>query len=251
MDGLFCSGSITLWQNLHVLVGVRYDWADNVARASFAQFPPYPTGLPNQTIHQTKFSPRVGLVYDVAPWLTFYANYLQSLSNNPIARDFNGVPFTSGVAESYEGGAKMTLFDNKVLATLAFFHLTKTNVINTRSLAFGILGGDRCCTQRGNRIRHRGSGDRSTEHDRELCVSRGDRNPRYSLRRQSPAQRPVEFWKLLGKVPAHAAIRCRRRRVCRRGAAWRPRQQLYPAGLCALRCASYTFDLSDTRPSLR
>lgn len=127
--GLYAQDQITLWNNLHVLIGGRYDWASNVAGNSFVQSPPEPGALPHQAINQQRFSPRVGLVFDVAPWLSFYGNYLQSLANNTIGLTFSGLPFPAGRAQSYEGGMKMSLFDNKVLATFAFYDLIKTNVV--------------------------------------------------------------------------------------------------------------------------
>lgn len=71
----------------------------------------------------------------MTPWLAVYGNYVTSLGNS------NGI--TAGgqvvapeIGKQREVGLKADLFDHRLNATLAFYHLTKNNVL-TRDLASG------------------------------------------------------------------------------------------------------------------
>ncbi|QBR71368.1 TonB-dependent siderophore receptor [Beijerinckiaceae bacterium] len=126
--GVYAQDSITLFDNLHILLGARCDLADvrggdgdNFAQASFN----FNNSLSQ---HTAFFSPRVGVVYQPVPWLGFYGSYTRSFGQpNGIATD--GTVFPPQIAEGWEGGAKAELLDGRLNATLAFFSITKSNIL--------------------------------------------------------------------------------------------------------------------------
>ena len=82
--------------------------------------------------------PQIGLLYQPAPWLSVYGNYVQSLgtwgTSNVVATDIDGHPLPAQRSHSYEGGIKAEAFGGRLRSTLAVFDITKTNVA-TRDLA--------------------------------------------------------------------------------------------------------------------
>ncbi|MGH8611813.1 MAG: TonB-dependent siderophore receptor [Gammaproteobacteria bacterium] len=75
-----------------------------------------------------EFSPRVGILYQPWSWLGVYGNWAQSFgANNGISA--TGEAFPPQTGEQYEAGIKTHLFDERLTATLAFYHLTKANIL--------------------------------------------------------------------------------------------------------------------------
>ena len=132
--GLYAQDQITLWTKLHILAGGRYDWSE-VGFARGGTSDEAEANLPAQNRTNRRFSPRIGLLYELTPWLAIYGNYVTSLGNS------NGITAEGKVADPEVGrqrevGLKADLFDHRLNATLAFYHLTKNNVL-TRDLASG------------------------------------------------------------------------------------------------------------------
>lgn len=132
--GLYAQDQITLWNKLHILAGGRYDWSESgFARGGTSN--EATANLPTQSRTNRRFSPRIGLLYELTPWLALYGNYVTSLGNsNGITAEGQVVP--PEVGKQREVGIKADLFDHRLNATLAFYHLTKNNVL-TRDLASG------------------------------------------------------------------------------------------------------------------
>lgn len=123
--GLYFQDQITLWETIHILGGGRYDWAHRVSGFSPTSF----KDIQKETVNNDKFSPRVGLVYQPWPWLAFYGNYVEGLGFANGGRSFSGKPFPPEESTQYEGGVKTDLPGGRFTSTLAFYHLTKTNVL--------------------------------------------------------------------------------------------------------------------------
>lgn len=104
---------------LSVLAGVRYDDTEDRQFATNGTT----TTLPSK---ETTFS--FGMTYELMKHLNVYATWGESFSPNPGVCDVNGglLPPTSG--EMYEVGAKSELFDQNLLATVAVFTITRTDV---------------------------------------------------------------------------------------------------------------------------
>ncbi|WP_448603724.1 TonB-dependent siderophore receptor [Thermoleptolyngbya sp.] len=73
------------------------------------------------------WSPRVGLVYRVADNVSLYTSFSRSFTPN-FSLDSDGEFLEPETATGFEIGAKAELFNGNLLATLAFFDITKQNV---------------------------------------------------------------------------------------------------------------------------
>jgi iron complex outermembrane receptor protein len=122
---------------LHLLIGGRYDWANygyGFSPTSFVEangpFNPV-TGNGFQNAFDQAFSPRIGAVVQPAPWLSFYGDYVKSFGAT------NGLPapgqpsFPPEMGRQWEGGAKAEFFDKRLTATVAFYDILKTNVVQS------------------------------------------------------------------------------------------------------------------------
>ncbi|WP_415878154.1 TonB-dependent siderophore receptor [Methylomonas sp. TEB] len=124
--GVYGQDEITLWDKLHVMGGLRYDistygygYSDqNLALA----------GAAYDDIEENNLSPRVGILYEASDWLSLYGHYVESFGANN-GRQASGKPFAPQTSEEFEGGIKTSFFDGKLTSTLAYYHLTKQNVL--------------------------------------------------------------------------------------------------------------------------
>jgi iron complex outermembrane receptor protein len=140
-NGLYAQDQIKLSNEVQVLVGGRYDWARMSAGQVLLEYAAPGTtinDLATTTAHDTKLSPRLGLIYQPVQWLSLYGNYVQSLgawgTEANIAVDVNGTALRPEQAASYEGGFKTALFGGRLRSTVAAFNISKTNVA-TRDLS--------------------------------------------------------------------------------------------------------------------
>lgn len=123
--GIYFQDHITLWDKLHILGGGRHDWAEIGSGFS-------PTSLDTVSTNYTRaeyFSPRVGIVYQPWPWLSLYGNYVESLGSNNNGTPFPGTTLSPQTAQQWEVGIKTDWLDGRINSTLAFFDLTKQNVV--------------------------------------------------------------------------------------------------------------------------
>ncbi len=120
---------------LHFLFGGRYDWLDQIDGRSFTSqeearglFNPV-TGVGRREAFDKAFSPRLGAVVQPTPWLSFYGSFSQSFgATNALPAPGNPIfPPQKGI--QYEGGAKAELLDGRLIATLSFYDITKSNVV--------------------------------------------------------------------------------------------------------------------------
>ena len=115
--GFYLQDQITLAENLKVLLGGRFDIANQKYEDLIAQ---------TSDFKQTEaFSPRVGIVYQPIKPISLYASY---------SRSFNQATSVFGAAlpepergTQYEIGVKADLTD-RLATTLAFYDLTRTNL---------------------------------------------------------------------------------------------------------------------------
>lgn len=123
--GLYFQDHITLWDTLHILGGGRFDWATTGlgigTSPSAAE-----AALPSRK--DQGFSPRVGVLYQPWSWFSIYGNWTTSFgANNGITA--TGATVNPEIGEQFEAGVKSEFFDHRLTATLAFYHLTKQNVL--------------------------------------------------------------------------------------------------------------------------
>ncbi len=126
-EGVYFQDQITLWDKLHIMGGGRYDWTET-ARGRGANYSQAKAQVDNVARNDEGFSPRVGILYQPIKELSVYGNWTTSFGAN------NGISATGGtfepqIGEQFEAGIKTSLFDERFLSTLAYYHLTKDNLL--------------------------------------------------------------------------------------------------------------------------
>lgn len=128
-NGVYFQDHISFWDNkLHVLGGGRQDWASVSSGTSTGTTASF-ANIPTITTNNGHFSPRVGVVYQPLQWVSLYANYIESFGSNNAGASVTGTPFAPQIAEQHEAGVKTEFFDKRMTTTLAFFDITKSNVL--------------------------------------------------------------------------------------------------------------------------
>ncbi|HPV84453.1 MAG TPA: TonB-dependent receptor, partial [Nitrospira sp.] len=99
-----------------------------VARGTAGNFDQARANVDGVTRKDSRFNPRVGLLYDLTPWLAMYGNYVTSFgANNGVSS--NNQPFPPQTGKQQEAGFKADLFEHRLNATVAFYHLTRNNLV--------------------------------------------------------------------------------------------------------------------------
>jgi iron complex outermembrane receptor protein len=126
--GVYFQDEMTLWDQLHIMGGGRYDMATFGSGFSDQNLPE--ARALYSDIEENHFSPRVGVLYQPLQWLSLYGHFVESFGTNN-GRQQSGKPFAPQIATEYEGGIKTSFFDGRLTGTLAYYHLTKQNVLTT------------------------------------------------------------------------------------------------------------------------
>ncbi len=123
--GVYIQDQITLLPEVKLLVGGRFDNFDqNRSERNL--------GEPEQKFEQSdsKFSPRLGIVYQPSEAVSLYASYTSSFKpTTSNFQNFDGSTFDPETATQYEVGIKADFFDGRLSTTLAAFDLKKQNVV--------------------------------------------------------------------------------------------------------------------------
>lgn len=121
--GIYLQDQIELASNFKLLLGGRFDsFSQKRSTEGF--------GEPREEFEQSnsRFSPRVGVVYQPIQPISLYASYTTSFAPEfGTNRNGNGEPFEPQTGQQLEAGIKADLNRN-LTATLAFFDLRKKNV---------------------------------------------------------------------------------------------------------------------------
>ncbi|WP_230769868.1 MULTISPECIES: TonB-dependent siderophore receptor [unclassified Sphingomonas] len=118
--GGYLQDQVDVTDALKVRFGGRYD--------EFEQVIDERVGGRRTQQFKTAFSPSVGATYLIGDALSIYANYGRGFRPNN-GTDANNNPFLPERTESYEAGAKVALFHNRLTGTVALFRTTKSNVL--------------------------------------------------------------------------------------------------------------------------
>jgi len=114
--GVYLQDQTYLLENLILVAGLRYDSiTEKTTSAATSE-------QTNQAV-----TPRVGLLYRPFKELSLFANYSQSFNPNT-ATTASGAVVEPERGRGFEVGLKTELFNQKVLATLTYFNITKENV---------------------------------------------------------------------------------------------------------------------------
>lgn len=113
--GIYVQDIVSLTDNLQLLLGGRFDFSRQV--------------LHDEDQSDDAFSPRLGIVYQPIEPISLYASYSRSF-NPAFGVAFDGSQFQPERGTQYEVGVKADL-NEQLSATLAFYNLTRSNVLTT------------------------------------------------------------------------------------------------------------------------
>lgn len=112
---------VTILPNLKFLGGLRFDYVHQFQQS---------VGEPQQTADNHAVSPRLGLVYQPVEPVSLYTSWTKGFQPSSAASlNPDGGLFKPERSTQYEVGMKTFFFDNRVSATLAWFHLTRENLL--------------------------------------------------------------------------------------------------------------------------
>ncbi|HLO87422.1 MAG TPA: TonB-dependent siderophore receptor [Nostocaceae cyanobacterium] len=121
---VYLQNLIDLTPNLKLLAGGRFDWVDSYNRD-------LENGTTLNETSNSEFSPRLGIVYQPTNSTSIYASWTNSFNPQIFGRNRNNEAFKPETAEQFEIGIKQELIKERLSATLAYFDLTKNNVLTT------------------------------------------------------------------------------------------------------------------------
>ena len=111
--------------SVHLLFGGRYDWAGGQTCYGLThdQAPASCSGYFDKA-----FSPRIGVVYQPMPWFSVYGSFSKGFSANNGVSQLSRQALPPEKGQQWEGGAKAEFFDKRLLATIAYFDILKSNI---------------------------------------------------------------------------------------------------------------------------
>ncbi|MFE4106867.1 TonB-dependent siderophore receptor [Almyronema epifaneia] len=118
--GLYVQDQIAFNDNLILVLGGRFDIAGSEVSDRLAGT--------DEFQQDEAFSPRLGLVYQPSEDVSLYASYARSFTPQA-GQTATGETFEPERGTQYEVGVKANLLNDQVFATLAFFDLTRNNVL--------------------------------------------------------------------------------------------------------------------------
>jgi iron complex outermembrane receptor protein len=122
---------IAFTDRLRGLIGVRLE---RIEQTSLNRT----TGVSNSQ-EKDVATPRIGLLYQLTPQVGVFANASTSFKPNTVGTQ--GQVYKPEKGLGYESGLKLDLFDSRIGATVALFHIDKENVITTDALGDSVAAG--------------------------------------------------------------------------------------------------------------
>lgn len=120
--GIFLQNQIAFADNLKLLVGGRFDTVDQNSKDLRDDS--------ESGRYDSAFTPRFGIVYQPIEPISLYASYSQSFQPNFGTRA-DGSILEAERGTQYEVGVKGEFLDGKLAATLAAYHIKKSNIATT------------------------------------------------------------------------------------------------------------------------
>ncbi|AFY51247.1 TonB-dependent siderophore receptor [Nostoc sp. PCC 7524] len=120
--GIYLQNEIAVTDNLKLLLGGRFDTVDFDLQDNLNNI--------KSSTYSDAFSPRIGIVYQPSKPISLYANFSRSFVSQS-GSSFDGTPFQPERGTQYEIGVKADWFSGRLSSTLAFYQITKTNVLVT------------------------------------------------------------------------------------------------------------------------
>ena len=142
--GLYVQDQIKLPYDLFFMAAARYQYFRQ--GGGVFGFPSFATNLgaisssPQHASEQQYMTPRFGLLWRPFPWVSGYISYAEGFSTNT-GLVFPGTPAPPTGARDAEAGLKFEFFDGKLRATVDYYDLTETNVVEPDFNFFHNCGG--------------------------------------------------------------------------------------------------------------
>jgi len=136
--GIYGQDMISFFDDrVHLLLGGRHDWASygygyspNSEEEALSLYDSA-SGIGFQNAVDQAWSPRLGIVLQPQPWLSFYGNYVRSFGATNGQPAPGNPPFPPEKGLQWEGGVKAELLDKRLTATLAYFDIYKSGIVQT------------------------------------------------------------------------------------------------------------------------
>lgn len=123
--GMYGQLRFSPFQDFTLVGGGRLTWWENESQTIL------PAVLPRARYsHEAQFTPYAGLVWDITSDLNLYASYADSFTPqgpSGVRRLPSGEPFKPLTGAQYEVGTKLSLFEDKLLLTLAGYQIEQSN----------------------------------------------------------------------------------------------------------------------------
>ena len=117
----YVQDQVTILPNLKFMGGLRFDYVHQSTQA---------VGADERRSDDHAVSPRLGLVYQPIEPLSLYTSWTKGFQPSSLLNvNPNGQLFKPERSTQYEVGMKTFFLDNRVSATLAWFHLTRENLL--------------------------------------------------------------------------------------------------------------------------
>jgi outer-membrane receptor for ferric coprogen and ferric-rhodotorulic acid len=120
--GFYTQARIHVTQPLSLVFGARLAFFQQQSQT----FLPEPTDWSTQAQLNHRFLPSAGVVYDIVPWLTAYANWSKFLTAQT-ATTYTGMGIAPRTGDQYEVGLKGNFLNDRLSATIAAFHIDDNN----------------------------------------------------------------------------------------------------------------------------
>jgi iron complex outermembrane receptor protein len=119
--GVYVQDQMRIWDRLTILMGARFDNAlvkteDHIGEGTSTQHDQAPTW-------------RIGLLYQFLPGFAGFASYATSFLPVTFGAKVDGSPLKPETGEQWETGVKLDLLGGRLTSTLAFYQITRQNVI--------------------------------------------------------------------------------------------------------------------------
>lgn len=117
---LYLQDQVTILPNLKFTGGVRFDYVHQSTQNNEG----------SNSSDNTGVSPRLGIVYQPIESLSLYTSWNKGFQpSSPSSFNPDGALFKPERSTQYEVGMKTFMMDNRLSATLAWFHLTRENIL--------------------------------------------------------------------------------------------------------------------------
>ncbi len=134
--GVYGQARLKLADPFTLVLGGRLSWYENRVR------PLLPIGAVSRLEEKGRFIPYAGLVWDVSSDWTLYASYSDNFTPQS-GLQIDLTPLKPVTGKQYEGGIKGSLFDNRLLLSLALYRIDQTGrpQVDPRDINFYISTG--------------------------------------------------------------------------------------------------------------